>query len=266
MKAVKIILIVLGCLLFAASITFNLIFGLSSTNKLIFGDNLDARITLFSNAATALDEDNLKNFTIFRETEEMSGDSLVKYKSTYSCETKKDVATKCARIAEKFVDSKLVATYYYPGDGKVYTDTSSESSFATDNTSSTYLSIAVESIKLVHLPELLVDLDVWNKTQAQLYFDAPELKPTKTIESSVKFDFKSFSLIKEVEITNNTPKKNYKTGEITTESIVVKLKFDSKDRVIEYSNESEGCKTTISYSPTTLYFPDLNNFVSKERD
>lgn len=265
MKACKIFLKIFFSILFVASITLNLIFGFSSTNKLIFGDNLESRISLYHNSKRQLEASN--NFTLSFESSSKKDDEVIKKTIETSCETDSENTKKCSEIENHFINYELNKAIYLPGDNKAYFIEGEEKYFKTHGNTEILEIIDEEIYFLTRKLELIyIDTTQWNKEQEELIKDE-KLRSKIEINSSVRFDIKNLSLLKEMTLIITKPMIDEENDETINHKQIFKFKFDGSDRLVEYLEEDSSTQESmcykIKYESTKLNFPDSNEFVEK---
>lgn len=233
-KKVAYILFVICCVL---SVTIAVCLSVSSTNKLLFKDNVDARLKIYSTAYNNLS--NSKKYTIVSENK-YGTDQRVK--EEISCEVKQETegtSFDCKMISKLYnSDGGLVKTSYFPGDGYKYTEeneTKVQTTFSNSSLAAYFSSMIVGAMQ--GLNYIIYD------------YNNPDEKEHADIDTEVEFNFNQFALLKTIGF-------NYQKD---STKLTASFKFDKKDRLTEY-NYNQMSSMKISYSLKELQIPSLTGF------
>ena len=224
-------------ILLVLSIGLNIMLGVSSTNNLIFKDDVSARITIMSNSLFEL-ESSL-------ESEGLSIKSTNQYPSNNGTATDRAYCKyeskleKCTMVSVLYDDKGVaVKTSYFPGDGFKYTvegETKTKSYYSNDQLNA-------------YVTNLFYG---WGNTLTMLQYDSGATIGDATVsyDTSMKFVFSKFSLLKTINCT-------FTRGE---SKVAYAFNVDNKDRVTSLSIDGKA-SLELSYSKNEITFPSFEDF------
>lgn len=240
MRILKKILSIIFVLVFVFSLGLTVAFYFSSTNKLIFKDNLDARLKLSYSAITNLTTE--KEFTIVSETNYVGDKTTI---DNITCSINEESTTKytCSMVSKAYSDKgELTKTSYFPGDGYRYSvEGATKTKTVYSNTDLLNYFLSLYSGASYYLNFIQYD------------FLVPADKQYTKVDTKVKFDFNTFSLLKDMKV-------NIDKG---ADKMNIDFSFDGKDRVVGIkTSPAENITSTlkISYNKANFEFPSFNGF------
>ena len=216
----------------------NVVLGVSSTTlKLMFKDNMDARVQMYYTTIHSLENSN--NLTFSTDYTDIDGKKVIE---KLSCSVDKDNVTNnysCNLIAKLYDDeANLVKTSYFPGDGYKYTiegETKTKTVYSNSGLETYFVSLyAGITYQLYYMV---------------LDYSFPEEKDSISFNTKINFNFNTFSFSKNV-------KANYKDSD---ESQTISYKFDGNDRLTSVTT-ADDYKMSINYNKTSLQFPSFEGF------
>lgn len=235
----KIIKIILSIVL-VFSLILNVLLILSTSDSLVIKDSIDKRLELYNDAYYELMA--AKQLTFVNE---MVNPDKTHINDTITCELKGETITdgvNCSKITYLYSeDGKLIRTSYFMGDGyKYYVEGENKvKEVFNENENYTYL-LSLASGAATSLSYLVLDVSY------------PSFQENTTYKTTLKFDFNTFSLRKQVlfDYSYNNNKIHYE------------YEFDGNDRISKIVL-SEDYKLEISYKTKSLRFPAFDGFVEK---
>lgn len=252
MKILKVFFKIIFIVAFILSLGLNVVFAISSTNRLIFkGEDKDILLQLLYNAQNELLIIDDRSFVL--ELEQTEDGAIVKYKYDLSCEKNEEASElkyKCTQIATVYnEDNSVKRISYFPGDDTRYVEqgeTKSKEEYTNES-----LATFFKEMNNSGISSLSQGLD--------MLFNGPDREESEiSIDTSVRFDFKTFSLIKEVELIEKAPNGTLKLS----------YTFDGKDRLTSFTQYANILGTEhfqtlkIKYSSINHSFPNLENYSS----
>lgn len=251
MKILKVLLRVLFIVIFVLSLTLNIVLGFSSTNKLLFdGNDKNSLVQLYYNAIYNLR--NSDQYSFIYEYKGIENDILVSYKYDLSCanETKEDVTElKCTQIGTVTdPEGKELRITYFPGDNNSYKNTGDKKikSNYTNNDLNTFAN-QMASRAISSLRNYMYNIANGENPGTLL----------TPIDTSISFDFNTFSLIKTVTTSIDLENEN---------DYVYEFVFDGLDRLTSINlyvdeNSSSNFSMKIKYEKTNHNFPKFDDYV-----
>lgn len=246
MKIFKKILFIFFIVITILSASLAVCLSFSSTNKLIIKDDEEARTKLYNKIYYALYNHDNYTVTYQSTTETGEGEEKTTTKTidhlVCSLNTQENFALTCSMISEMYKNSELTKKAYFPGDGYKYSVKGEET------TKEVYLNATVNT----YFSGLRSSLNSYFSNLLIKDINNESVKSTTTIDTSAKFDFKTFSLIKTVKITNTSETNPYECA----------FTFDGNDRLIGF-NYDDGVNPVleykIGYEKEELNFPSFEN-------
>jgi len=236
MRVFKKILSFIFVIAFIFSVSVSVIFMLSSTNKLMFKDNVDSRLKLYYSSYYNLT--NSKNYTIVSENK-YGEDQRSEDKITCSLDFESQKLNNCSQISYLYnSDGSIARTSYFPGDGFKYSiegTTKTKVAYTNESLQNYFLSLV--SGASYYLNYVVYDILVPTESEFSKY------------DTDIKFDFNTFSFLKNMDLKI----------EKDADKFSVSYTFDGKDRLTNISME-EGISLNISYKKTNFQFPSFNGY------
>lgn len=234
----KIMKIILSIVL-VLSLVLNVLLILSTSNSLAIKDSADKRLELYNEAYYKIIDS--KTFTFVNEN--VNNDNT-RVKDTMTCTLKGDSITSdvsCAKITYLYgEDGKLIRTSYFPGNGyKYYVENENEIKEVFDeNLNKLYFRNLIKGA-LSQISYLIMDVSY------------PTYQEYINYDNSIRFDFNTFSLVKEITF-------NYSYN---NDNLKMQYEFDGSDRLSKIIM-SENSILEISYEAKSLQFPAFDGFAA----
>lgn len=225
----------LFAILFIASIAFNIIFCISSSNILLFTNNEQARKRLYQVATDYISDSNY--FTIISQNLIDTNRSIDQI--TCGVDENAPEGLSCKMHSKLYdAESNLIRSAYFPGDGYKYTlenDTGTKTAYTNQDLTTYFYSLVYGA--LYSLNNL-----VFEESTIESY--------SAKYDSSVSFSFNQFALIKKISVSYTVSGENHKST----------YEFDKKDRLSKVTFDSDNVYLDIEYKKINIVFPDFSEY------